>query len=428
MPFRDAWLIVGPLLAIIGVGVGEPLITGLGLLIVVVGALARYWHKYLFDRVVLTPRLRETRTFQDEEVTLEVTLENGKLLPMPWFEWRVSVAEALASPGEHLAPSSSPGRNWISRRGALGWFERQRWTFPLHATERGYHSIGPAEVGSGDLLGLFPGQMRDSTLQHLIAYPRIFALEDLGLPADHLLGDRKGRNRLFQDPLRISGLRDYQPGDPLKRIDWKATARRGELQSRVYEPSAVEQLYLLMNIDTLERSWEGYLSDELERTVSVAASVATWASEKKFAVGLIANGSFPGSDRPIRLLPSRSRDQLSRILESLAVVQPLTLSDLASAIYRQPTGRAEANASRRRDDDMLAAAVHRESPRIPAGSTMVLIAAFIPDALRAAMQRLHEEGHLVVVIATSDRANVTGLDGITVHSVTRDFERQEAVR
>lgn len=233
-------------------------------------------------------------------------------------------------------------------------------------------------------------------------FPRVFSLRDLGLPADRPFGERKGSNRLYEDPLRIAGLRDYRPGDPMRRIDWKATARRGDLQSRVYDPSATQQLYIMLNIDTMEHSWEGYLKDELERAVSVAASVAVWASGERFAVGLLANGAYPNADRPIRLAPSRSREQLTRILEALAVVQPLTTGDLAGAIKR-------------------------EAGRFQAGSTMVVVASLMPAPLAGVVTRLHDEGHRVHVLATSGRVDPSKLGPVPVENVGRAFERDGAL-
>jgi uncharacterized protein (DUF58 family) len=287
------------------------------------------------------------------------------------------------------------------RRGAIGWYQRQEWRFRVSSAERGYHLVGPGRIRSADLLGVFPGELSDDDRVPLVVYPRVFPLQDLGLDADHPFGDRKGRNPVFEDPLRIAGLREYRPGDPLRRIDWKATARTGDLQSRVYEPSATHQLYIMLNIDTMAHAWEGYLKDELERAVSAAASVAVWAAGARFAVGLLANGSFPDSDRPIRLAPSRSRDQLTRVLEALAVIQPLTMGDLAGAI-------------------------RRESGRMPAGSTIVVVASLIPDPLAGAIARLHDEGNRVYVVATSSRATQSVPAGIPVHSLGGRFERTGA--
>jgi uncharacterized protein (DUF58 family) len=401
MPFRDAWLVIGGFLLIVGFAAAQPAIVVVGLVTIVIGGLSRYWSRRLFDRVRFTSTMRERRTFIGESVLMDVHLENEKPLPLPWYEWRVGLIEALPVEGEEMGASASPGLSWLIRRGALGWYAKHDWTFTVRPAERGFHPFGMSTLRSADLLGVFPRTLTDERPQHLVVYPRVFSFEELGLPSERPFGERKGGNRIFEDPLRIAGLREYRPGDPLRRIDWKATARSGDLQSRVYEPSATQQLYLMVNIDTMEHVWEGYLRDELEMIASVSASVAVWAGGARYAVGLLANGAFPDADRPIRIAPSRSNDQVARVLEALAVIQPLTMGDLAGAIAR-------------------------ESGRLPAGSTIVVVAAMVPAALAATLERLQSEGHKVFVIAVSDRARDATPRTVPVHRIKGAFEREVA--
>lgn len=395
MPFRDAWLIVGGLLVFVGYGVAEPAIMAVGFVILLIGGGTRLWAKHLFDRVTFERSTNDQRVFLGEPITLAVTLRNAKILPLPWYEWRLALADTFLVDGEMLASSAVPGASFLVRKGALGWYQTHTWEFQLEARERGYHAIGPGSLKSADILGMFPKSKADEHSLHVTVFPRVLSMEEFGLESDRPMGERKGRNRLFEDPLRLSGLREYRPGDPLKRIDWKATARSGELQSRLYEPSATQQLYLLVNIDTMAHSWEGYLKEDLEQTISVAASVAVWAAEHRFSVGILANGSFPDADRPIRLPPSRSRDQLTRVLEALAVIQPLTMGDLARSIGR-------------------------EGSRIPSGSTIVLVASFIPPELAAAVNRLAAEGHRVSALVTSERADTSLLFGVAIFTAARN--------
>ncbi|MEX0781249.1 MAG: DUF58 domain-containing protein [Dehalococcoidia bacterium] len=402
MPFRDAWLVVGLLLVAVGFAIAEPVIAAVGFVVIVIGGIARYWSRHLWDRVELPSRLTERRTFAGEEVGLSVTLSNRKLLPLPWFEWRMAISGQFEMPDEHLAAAAAPGTSWIVRRGAMSWYEQQSWDFKLASNERGYFHVGPTKLRSADLLGIFPQSKEIETLHHVTVYPRVYPIADLGLPADRPFGERRGRNPIFEDPIRVAGLREYRPGDPLKRIDWKATARTGELQSRVYEPSSTQQLYLMLNIDTMEHPWEGYLKDELERLVSTTASIAVWAAGVKYSVGLLANGAFPDADRPIRLPPSRSRDQLSRILDALAVIQPLTLGDLAGAI-------------------------EREGGRLPAGSTIVVIASLIPPRLAGMIARLAAEGNRVFVVATNEKAAESVPEGIPMRTVANAFAKEGTV-
>ena len=113
MPFRSMWLLVGPALAIVGFAAGEPIITGVGIIVIVIGGGSRFWASHLFDRVTLTTSVSDDHVFQNEVFTLTVELENPKILPLPWFEWRIAVADAMKADGERLASSSS-------RRGGVG--------------------------------------------------------------------------------------------------------------------------------------------------------------------------------------------------------------------------------------------------------------------------------------------------------------------
>jgi uncharacterized protein (DUF58 family) len=404
MPFRDAWLLIGGLLVFVGFGASQPVISGVGFVIIIVGGIARFWSRHAFTRVALRRRLGEHRMFIGEPVSLDVELENRKALPLPWFQWRLALSEPLSIDDEELASHAVPGSSWLVRRGALGWYEKRNWRFTFRVGERGYHQVGPASLRTADLFGLYPAATDDEATDSIVVYPRVVPLDQLGLPAERPFGDRRGVNRLFEDPLRSAGLREYRPGDPLRRIDWKATARGGELVSRVYEPPGTEQLYIALNIDTLQHAWEGYLKEELEFTICVAASIATWASGVRISTGIVANGSFPGADRPIRLPPARARGQLARVLEALAVIQPLTSGDLAATL-------------------------EREASRIPAGSTVVAVASLVPEPLAAVLLRLQGEGHQVFVVGTSNRVAPTLPDRLPLHVVSRtDSARSQFAR
>ncbi|MEO6043104.1 MAG: DUF58 domain-containing protein, partial [Tepidiformaceae bacterium] len=230
MPFRDGWLPVGILLVFVGFAGGEAAISGVGMVILALGGLTRYWSRHLFDRLTLKITASERRAFIGEAVGITVELENKKPLPLPWYQWRVALAEALPAQDETVAAAATPGLKWLVRNGSLGWYQKHDWKFTVHPLERGFHQFGPSRLRSADLLGAFPRLREGDDTQHLIVFPQVFPVEELGLPADRPFGERKGGDRLFEDPLRIAGLRDYRPGDPLRRIDWKATARNGELQ------------------------------------------------------------------------------------------------------------------------------------------------------------------------------------------------------
>ena len=116
----------------------------------------------------------------------------------------------------------------------------------------------------------------------------------------------------------------------------------------------------------------------LERGVSLAASVARWACERRFAVGLVATGSFPDAPRTIRVGAGNNPDQLNAILEALSAITAFTVIDMAAAL---------------------------EDPRhpLPSGATVVLITGLVTETTEAALRRLRAGGHVVHVLKTDRR-------------------------
>jgi uncharacterized protein (DUF58 family) len=195
-------------------------------------------------------------------------------------------------------------------------------------------------------------------------------------------------------------VREYTPGDPLKRIDWAATARSGRVQSRLYEPSRTQSLVVALNVATMEHSWLGFDPLLLERGVTVAASVARWAFEAGSAIGLVANGSFPDADRPIRIGGGRRPDQLVLVLEALAMIAPFVTARLADELERP--GHA-----------------------LPSGATVVIVTA-LPPELVATAARLRVQGHAVHLVKTSALEWEETPAGVPVHELDVALEALEA--
>lgn len=377
-----------------------PLI-GLGAFMLMAGFVGKSWSEHVFDKLSFERRIPENRAFPGEKLHMTLRLVNDKLLPIPWIEMRDLVPEQLPAGDERLTPSGSPGQLYLTRSTHLGWYERVTWPLELDAPARGYYRFGPARFRSGDIFGFFPAEREDEDYTSVIVYPTTYTMPELGLPAERPFGERKGRQRIFEDPGRIAGLRDYRPEDSLRRIDWKASARRQELQSRIYEPSSTLHMLLAVNVHTLAHSWEGYVPETLERVLSVAGSVARYGFESGYAVGLVANGSYPTSDRPMRVPVGRSPDQLARILEALAVIGPLTMASLPSVI-------------------------EREAQHFPFGATLVCVTARMDAPLAAVLRRIRDAGHSVTVLSLADQPFAEELGNVRFYDLSTTIRSLEA--
>lgn len=400
--FSDFWIPASLLLVYVGLLADSTVILALGALVFGVGGLSRLWARVSLEEVVYSRELSETRAFVDETIELDVHLVNGKFIPVPWVEVRELVPEATRVVGGRTRSSGLPQLNVLLRNTSLRSHEQLLWPLRLLTTTRGYFRIGPTRLRSGDLFGFFDNERVFEQQDAIVVYPKTYPLPDLGLGSARPFGERRGGSPIFEDPLRVIGVRDYIPGDPLKRVDWKATARVGRPQSRLYEPSRTQSVTVALNITTLEQTWEGFDPLLLERGVSVAASVAREMFDRGSAVGLMANGSFPDADRPLRVGANRRPDQLARVLETLAMISPYTTSLLSEQLESHEQGL------------------------LPAGATVVVVAALMPQDLAATLHRLRSEGQDVHVVKTSDQPWETPLDPIAVSEVAAYMIELEA--
>ncbi len=401
MWFRRYWLPIPLIFVGAGLALSSGPLIGLGAFMLLSGFVAKKWSDHALDALRFERRLPENRAFAGEKVSMTLRLVNDKLLPLPWVELRDLISEDLPVGEERMTPSGSPGQVYLHRTTHLGWYERVNWPLELDAPARGYYRLGPSRIDSGDMFGFFPVEREDERTDAIIVYPTTYTMPELGLPAARPFGERKGRERIFEDPTRFAGLRDYRPGDSIRRIDWKASARRQALQSRVFEPSSTLHLLVAVNVNTLAHSWQGYVPETLERVLSVAASVARFGFESGYAIGLVANGAYPTSDRPMRIPVGRAPDQLMRVLEALAVIGPLTMTSLPMV-------------------------VDREAQVFPFGATLACVTARMDEALAASLTRIRGAGHSVTVLSLADGDLEVELQRIPVLNLSNAMRSLEA--
>ncbi|MBC7251498.1 MAG: DUF58 domain-containing protein, partial [Anaerolineae bacterium] len=390
--FNDTWIALTLVIILIGLVARQQGLLVIAALLLTVLPVAWLWNRYALSGIQYERTLSERRVFLGEKVELTVRIANRKLLPLSWLQVDDEFPTAVTLEGDELEPSSQMERGFLSNFLSMRWYERVSRRYHLRCEQRGYFQLGPARLQSGDIFGLFTAKATAPHLDWLIVYPRIWPLAELGLPPKDPFGEFKSRQRMFEDPSRTIGVRDHQPQDSFRRIHWKATARRQALQSKIYEPSTSHNLVIFLNVATFAKHWEGTRPALLERTISTAASIASYGIEQRYIVGLVANGSLPRSDQPIKVLPSRNPRQLTRILEMLAAVHPL-----ATVSYER--------------------LLTTESPKLPWGATLVLVTAVTSEELMVTLLRLREAGRRLVLISLADEPPDQVPEGILTYHV-----------
>lgn len=379
------------MVVVIGVGAatGSALVVALGATAFVISAGGTLWSKMSLSEVAYDAQPSDTHAFVGDEVEIVMTIENRKPLPIPW----VQVIEFLPTgltplSDENVKRRAYAGGSEIVETTSLASYERVRFRHKVRAHHRGHYSIGPTELRSGDLFGLFGTVRRDSRSPHgVTVYPRIVPLEGWELPAAKPMGDILARNMLIDDPSRPRSVREYRPGDPMKRIDWKLSAKRDDLTVRTFDQSVSNDVVVMLESRTVDYAWHGYRYDVLESAVTGAASIAVRCADLGYRVGLVANGVRPTRGVLSVVPPGDGPHHVRSILEGLAFVQPLSFTALETH------------------------AMDRGAAAISSGATIILVAGYLTEGVVAYLHHEQQQGHRVSVswVGRDEPPHVTGI-------------------
>src|SRR5713101_4209320 len=417
---KKHWYYLCLAIILFGLLVRQPLLLVIGLLGVIVLAATDIWAKYCLQDLHYQRNFSEQRALFGEEVTLSLSIENAKLLPLPWLEIEDSVPRQLTFKGRHLRISTARNMVILENLFNLRWYERVTRPYTVLCNARGVHMFGPTVLRSGDVFGFLNRQETLSNRQYLLVYPLVGSITRFGLPSRHPFGDHQAPRRMLEDPLRVIGVRDYMYGDDLRRVHWKAPARMMQLQSKVYQATTTYTLVLFLNVISQLDAWYGIRPELQELAICATASVADWALDQGYAVGLYANtimympemGMLPPTHqegeekeqaleavvadqlkrRRIHLPPASNEEQRKRIMEVLARIQ----SYFGSSI-----------------EDLIQA----ERTRLPAGATVIIVTSTVSDPLLDSLSRVKQSGHSVTILYVGDAPLPAKLAGVTVYHI-----------
>jgi uncharacterized protein (DUF58 family) len=206
--------------------------------------------------------------------------------------------------------------------------ENVKRVYHITPLERGGYRFGALNVRFTSRLQFLIVQWRFALETDVKVYPNI-----LETKKHKLLAQRQLLNQMGLRPVRRRGvglefesLRNYVPGDEMRRLDWKASARRRALITREYDIERSRHLFLLIDAGRTMASRGAGLS-KLDHAVNAAMLLAYVAAQQDDRIGLMAF-----ADAILQYLaPGKGAAQLGLITQSLYALQPR----LAESDYRR---------------------------------------------------------------------------------------------
>lgn len=218
------------------------------------------------------------------QVRVELALTNSGRIPVLWL-----LAEDLLP--QWATRSESPTIRIQGQRVGvlmLRGGETKKLKYVVDCHRRGYIQIGPTVLETGDLMGLYRRYRVGTQPQFITVLPDVVPLAAYEIGSRRPIGEIRMRENIMDDPTRLRGIRQWQPGDPMRSVHWAATARTGTLHTKVYEPSSIIGATLVLDFheQTTPARHEPVRSD---LAVTMAASIATALHDQNEPVGLVTN-------------------------------------------------------------------------------------------------------------------------------------------
>jgi len=268
---------------------------------------------YLYSRLIpryVTVRRRDKvlRTHRFEPLEITLIVENRSFLPVAYL----NVSD---QPNTFFA--SEPGNFLLKLRPG----ERRILSYTIESQQRGLYTVGPAVIQGSDPLGFFPFRTKAAGSQTLIVYPEVLPLSlssSEGLPA----GAIRVENPMYEDLTRYRSLREYLPGDSLRRVNWKASAKTGQLFVTDYLPLLHAPVLILLNLNSQDYPMR-YRYHRIERAATLAASLVVHFLSLGQEIGLIAAGRLEGGQAiPVAEIRG-THGHAATLLELLGRMEPV---------------------------------------------------------------------------------------------------------
>jgi uncharacterized protein (DUF58 family) len=264
-------------------------------------ALSRFWAQQLARNLRLQREMRFGWAQVGDRLEERLTLTNESALPAIWVQIR-----------DH---SDLPGYS-IDQVRAADSTSRTTWRSSGQCNRRGLFTLGPTSLLTSDPLGLYRIELHDPRSVQLMVTPPVVPLPRIQVAPGGMVGEGRPRPNAPERTVSASGVREFYPGDPLRLVHWRTTARRQQLYVRTFDNTPLGDWWLILDSYRDVQAGEGMRSTA-EHGVILAASLADRGLRLGRAVGLSS-----GTEPFIWLPPRQGDGQRWAILRTLAVLEP----------------------------------------------------------------------------------------------------------
>lgn len=363
------------------------LLIGLGTL----WAISYFWARSLARSLRLTRQMRYGWSQVGDRLEERFTLTNTGWAPALWTEI--------------VDHTDMPDYN-TGRVTGVGAADSTYWRTSGVCTRRGVYTLGPTSVRTGDPFSIYTVTIASTESRQLMVAPPVVPLPEIDVAPAGRTGEGPPRSHAVQPTISASTVREYVPGDSMRWIHWRTSARRDHLYVRLFDETPASDWWIFLDMQAGVQAGSDENSTD-EHGVILAASLADRGLRADRNVGFVSYGT-----NLVWVPADTGEQQRLRILRELAVLEP--------------------------GEQSLAALLERSRQSLAKHTSLVIITPSLDKRWAESLLLLQRRGARPTVLlldpvsfgGQGDAGTMQALlasQGITCHIITRDLlDRPEA--
>ena len=240
----------------------------------------RMWKKGLY--IVFT--FSEHEAYEGDRIYLREIIVNHKILPLPYFQISYKLHKSFRFEDDRLSNVSDS--TYMRDIHSLWLYQKIEREFPMTCSKRGIYTSDSLSVSAKNMLNSAVYK-QDLPMSHTIyVYPKQITGPDFHQFRQRFFGQMISRSLQTEDPFAFRGIREYQNHDPMRKINWKSSAKNNQWMVNTFFSTSAKRVMLLLDLSLVnERHWEALC----EESIRLAAAVTRELLAAAFSVNLVSN-------------------------------------------------------------------------------------------------------------------------------------------
>ena len=287
----------------------------MGLVVLGLIALQNYVYNRLWDRgLSLDIKFSSKEAFEGDSLFLQEELSNNKFLPLPWVFVKFNVSRNLVFENEQRKNISDA--HYQSDLFSIMMYQSIRRKMFFVCAKRGYYRLRNITITCSNLLYNRRFDKHVESFTELTVFPKLLdGYDDINLIYKNLDATMLSNSLINPDPFEFRGIREYQPTDPMRDINFKATAIAQQLMVNIHAPTSSKRLEIVLNLE-YNRPYPEF--ELYEQAIRLAATITKKYIGKGVKLGLYTNGGDVVSIGNVTVAAGEGAGHMHKIFAALA--------------------------------------------------------------------------------------------------------------